>query len=136
MATSLCLGMYRCDQLLGMRYRWGGDGSNGEIDCIHMTRYALTAMGVPCPAHDPGWYEMSARAQIRHMRRWGVKVKHPTYDGDVIWLNASGPAFAELWDSGILHISLYSLRVAWLPADKVLEANRFIAYRYCPMSGS
>lgn len=123
----------RCDQLLGLRYRLGADGTDGEIDCIHMVMYALDDIGIPHPPLELNWYEQSALVHGRAMRQWGKRIKEPAYDGDVIWLKAGTPTFAVLWDHGLLYINQAAMRVMWCPWP---VQHKFSAYRYCPMSGS
>ena len=123
----------RCDQLLGLRYRLGADGTDGEIDCIHMVMYALDDMGIPHPQLEADWYEQPALVHARAMRRWGDRIAIPAYDGDVIWLRAETPTFAVLWDRGLLHINQTAIRVLWSPWPVPLK---YSAYRYCPTRGS
>ncbi len=48
--------MCDCADLVGMRYKLGADGSNGEIDCIHLVYTVLERLGIPTPAFNDGWY--------------------------------------------------------------------------------
>ena len=123
----------RCDQLLGLRYSLGADGTGGEIDCIHMVMYALDDMGIPRPKLEDAWYRQSALVHARAIKKWGNRIAFPSYDGDVIWLRAETPTFAVLWDRGFLHISQAAMRVMWSPWPAPLK---YSAYRYSPTKGS
>ena len=115
-----------------MPYRLGGDGSDGTIDCIHLVYLALAEQGIPAPEFNLQWYEQSPRQYLRDLLRWGVKVELP-YDGDVLWCPGSGPVFATIWQSGVLHISEARNAVHWLPVGALPNQSHFRCFR---MNGS
>ena len=106
---------YRLSELLGMQFVMGADGTNREIDCIHMCLYALDQFNIPRPELDPQWYQTGAMTHLRAMRKWGKRIEKPIYDGDILWCGGLGPTFAIVWDQGILHINQLSKSVNWCP---------------------
>ena len=111
----------------------GADGTDRQIDCIHLCLYALDAFNIPRPDLNPEWYETGAMTHLRAMRKWGKMIAEPHYDGDILWVGGSGPTFAVVWDLGILHINHQSKMVSWCPIGKI---SNYRTYRYCPTKGS
>ena len=64
-----------------MPYRFGADGSDGHIDCIHMCYQALERMGIDAPAFKQSWYEARAKWEICRDLCSGVPVYDRPYDG-------------------------------------------------------
>lgn len=104
-----------CFDLIGLRYRLGADGSNGEIDCIHLVVTVLDRMGIPRPAITQQMYEADGRRIARWLFEWGVRVTQASYDGDVLLLPADNRAFGIVWNGGILSIEQLSETVQWSP---------------------
>ena len=115
-----------------MRYRLGGDGSDGTIDCIHLVYAALKEQGIQTPAFDSSWYEQKPRSYLRDLLRWGEKVSEP-YNGDVLWEPGEGPVFAAIWQDGILHINEARNAVHWLPVGVLTNESKYRCFR---MKGS
>lgn len=107
--------MCDCSDLIGRPYRLGADGSDREIDCIHLVYTVLDRLGVPTPEFQSGWYTADARTVLRDIQQWGHRVAQPQYDGDVLLLRQSGWGFAVVWQDGILYINGELQRVAWSP---------------------
>ena len=105
--------MSDCVDLIGLRYRLGADGSNGEIDCINLVYEVLRRCQIPTPTFRSEWYEASWRTIARDLLAWGRRVSEPTYDGDVLLLRQDTKAFAVTWQSGILYINRHTERVNW-----------------------
>ncbi|NBT50465.1 MAG: hypothetical protein EBT12_02720, partial [Marivivens sp.] len=76
--------MSDCADLVGMRYRLGADGTNGEIDCIHLVYTVLERLDIVRPEFNEDWYNASSYKVLRDLLRWGVRVDRPEYDGDVL----------------------------------------------------
>jgi hypothetical protein len=114
-----------CFDLIGLRYRLGADGSNGEIDCINLVYRALERMQIPTPTFKPEWYAMPTRAVLRDLLAWGHRVDAPAYDGDVMLIPQDRWAFAVTWQQGILHINRSSERVAWCPLASLTGGHCF-----------
>ena len=110
--------MLRCDQLIGMRYRLGADGSEGEIDCINLVYRALEDLGIPAPVFKPSWYEAGYREIYRDLLRWGAPVEKPRLNGDVALLQGER-AFSVAWSGGILCVSQASNTVQWCLPSRV-----------------
>lgn len=109
--------MYDCSDLIGLRYRLGADGTNGEIDCIHLVYAVLRRLQIETPQFNSSWYQASWREIARDLLGWGKRVCHPSYDGDVLLLMQDTPAFAVAWQNGILYICRKTEKVNWcLPA--------------------
>ena len=117
--------MSECFDLIGLRYRLGADGSDGEIDCIHLVYRALERMKIPTPAFNPQWYQLPTRAVLRDLLTWCYRVPRPAYDGDVLLIQQDRWAFAVTWDTGLLHINHGSARVAWCPLASLTAAHCF-----------
>jgi hypothetical protein len=98
-----------------MRYRLGADGSDGEIDCIHMTYQVLAELGIPTPAFNSAWYDSDVRTVFKAINGWGKKIELPEYDGDVVLI--ADPvvswAFSVVWQNGILYINRELNQVSW-----------------------
>lgn len=99
-----------------MPYRLGGDGSDGTIDCIHLSYAVLSELGITAPVFNPDWYHESKWTIARDIHRWGYRIDRPTMDGDILLL-AEERAFAATWETGILFINKISNRVAWAPLN-------------------
>jgi cell wall-associated NlpC family hydrolase len=125
--------MYGCVDLIGMRYRLGGDGTAREIDCINMVYIALRDMQIETPPFDQSWYNASWRTIARDLLRWGRRVPSATYDGDVILLRQDRTAFAVTWSQGALYINEQNQQVAWCPLTALPP---HVAFRCCRMSAS
>lgn len=125
MAPCQRLAVSGCIELIGLRYRLGADGSNGEIDCIHLVYRALEAMAIQTPPFNPQWYAMPTRVVLRELLKWGRRVPSPAYDGDVVLVPQDSWAFAVTWDQGLLHINRGSERVAWCPLASLTGAHCF-----------
>ena len=104
-----------CFDLLGMPYRLGADGSDGEIDCIHLVYKALEDMGIEPPPFDSGWYESDWRPIARVILKWGNRIERPQYDVDVVIDPTTKHAFGVVWQGGLLAIGDLSHRVQWFP---------------------
>lgn len=117
--------MSECFDLIGLRYRLGADGSNGEIDCIHLVYRALERMGIPTPPFRAEWYAMPTRAVLRDLLAWGYRVPQPAYDGDVVLCPQDRWAFAVTWDQGLLHINRGNEQVAWSPLASLTGGHCF-----------
>lgn len=117
--------MSDCSDLIGLRYRLGADGTNGEIDCIHLVYTVLTRLQIPTPDFNPAWYDCGWRAIARDILRWGVQVDVPEYDGDVLLLRQDTKAFAVTWQTGILYINRQLEKVAWCPTSSITNYRCF-----------
>ena len=113
-----------------MRYRLGADGTNGEIDCIHMVFAVLDELGMERPAFNAGWYEAGPRAIARDVLRWGQRISLPRLDGDVLLLPGDLKTFAVVVWQGVLYIDQLGELVCWSPLQT------FIGCHFSPMSGS
>ena len=114
-----------------MRYRLGGDGTNGEIDCIHMVFAVLDELGIERPAFKAGWYEAGTRAIARDVLRWGRRIPLPTMDGDVLLLPEGGfKTFAVVVWQGVLYIDQLGELVCWSPLATFTNCH------FSPTSGS
>lgn len=105
--------MSDCGDLIGLRYRLGADGTNGEIDCINLVYEVLRRCQIPAPEFKAEWYEASWRTIARDLLTWGRRVPHAAYDGDVLLLKQNARAFAITWQRGILYINRQTERVNW-----------------------
>ena len=114
--------------LLGLRYRLGADGSDGEIDCIHLVYAVQRELGIPTPVFKENWYEAEWREVARDLLGWGTRIPKPAYDGDVILMPTEERAFAVAWQQGFLAINHRSKRVQWLPLS-VLPATQIHCFR-------
>ena len=97
-----------------MRFRLGADGSNGEIDCIHMVYAVLADLGIAAPPFQEGWYQASWPVVARAFLQWGRRIAAPRLDGDVL-LMPGDKAFAVAWQNGVLHIDRLGNQVCWAP---------------------
>ena len=117
--------MCACSDLIGLRYRLGADGSNGEIDCIHLVYRVLEDLKIPTPTFNPSWYQASRLSIGRVLMSWGDRIDHPLYDGDVLLMRQTRPAFAVTWQTGILYINQDLERVAWCPLSNAMSCHCF-----------
>jgi hypothetical protein len=122
-----------CERFIGLKYRLGGDGSDGTIDCINLTLQVLGELEIPHPEMNPGWYEASRWRVMRDICRWGKRIKTPAYDGDVVLIPHQNWAFGVTWQHGILLASEATGRVSWHPLSQVPSPY---AFRYCPSRSS
>lgn len=111
--------MSDCSDLIGLRYRLGADGGDGEIDCIHLVYVALGRMGIQTPPFRSSWYDNNWREISRDLLKWGRRIDSPSYDGDVLLLMQDTPVFAVTWRSGILYICEMTKKVSWCLPEAV-----------------
>lgn len=105
--------MCECSDLIGLRYRLGADGTNGEIDCINLVYEVLRRCQIPTPTFKLEWYESDWRSIARDLLLWGRRIPEPAYDGDVLLIRQDAKAFAVTWQSGILYINRQTEKVNW-----------------------
>jgi len=117
--------MSDCLDLIGLRYKLGADGSNGEIDCIHLVYEVLRRCDIPTPAFNYDWYEASTTKVCRDLLRWGFRVDQPAYDGDVLLLKEDNWTFAVTWQTGILYVNRHLGFVTWAPASSFTNYHCF-----------
>jgi hypothetical protein len=117
--------MSDCSDLIGLRYRLGADGTDGEIDCIHLVYKVQARVGIEMPPLNPAWYDCSWRAITRDLLQWGRRVDVPEYDGDMLLMRQQQKAFAITWQTGILYINPELLKVAWCPVSKSTNYHCF-----------
>lgn len=117
--------MCDCSDLVGLRYRLGADGSDGEIDCIHLVYVVLGRLGITTPEFRPDWYQAGWREVARDLLAWGRRVPEPQYDGDVLLFRQGTQAFGVTWQSGILYINRQLERVAWCPTSSITSCHCF-----------
>ena len=117
--------MSDCLDLIGLRYRLGADGSNGEIDCIHLVYEVLRRCDIPTPTFQNTWYEASATRVCRDLLRWGYRIEEPAYDGDVLLFKEDNWAFAVTWQKGILYVNRHLGFVTWAPASSFMNCHCF-----------
>ena len=122
--------MSDCADLVGLRYRLGADGSDGEIDCIHLVYTVLERLNIPRPEFNEDWYNASSYKVLRDLLRWGVRVDCPEYDGDVLLMTQGNWAFAVVWLSGVLYINTELEKVSWC------SLRQLSAYRCFRMKSS
>ena len=68
-------------------------GTNGDtVDCIALVIQALDLMGIDNPGVKPTWYDMSAEI-IGELNRYTERIAEPAYDGDIVVIAGSPPAF-------------------------------------------
>lgn len=108
--------MSDCSDLIGRPYRLGADGTDAEIDCIHLVYVVLERLKIETPPFNPDWYTATRRQIIRDILGWGRRIQQPEYDGDILLLRESNWAFAVTWQTGILYINRHLSKVAWAPA--------------------
>jgi hypothetical protein len=111
--------------LIGMPYRLGADGTDGQIDCIHVVYRVQEELGIPVPEFKQSWYEASRFTILRDLLTWGHKVDGVKYDGDIALLPAADKAFAIVWNQGILYIHALTEKVAWSPLAAAQQAAHF-----------
>ena len=104
-----------CSQLIGKPYEYGSNDS--KVDCISLVIQALDLMGIDNPGIKPSWYEMTAREILKELNSYTERIPEPTYDGDIVIIAGSPPAFGVAWQSGILFINRQSMRVDWKPTS-------------------
>lgn len=110
--------------LIGKKYRLGADGSDGEIDCIHLVYSVLNEMQIAAPAFKEEWYSASTREILRDLNSWGQRVDFPAYDGDVVLeKNNISWSFGVTWQRGVLHINRLTERVAWVPLCNLIAVR-------------
>lgn len=116
-----------CERFIGMRYRLGADGRDGEIDCIHLTYQVLAELGVPTPQFEPDWYDSDARTILKAINSWGERIERPGYDGDVLLLSDSAVswAFSVVWQNGILYINRDLNQVKWSPLHMLSSVRSY-----------
>lgn len=117
--------MYDLTDLIGLQFELGADGSNGKIDCINLCLVALHRMGLPHPALNPDWYGMSRFQISRELLTWGVRISHPTYDGDIILFPKEAHTFGVSWQKGALYIDSLSKAVQWCPHSSLPKSHYF-----------
>lgn len=117
--------MCDCSDLVGLKYRLGADGSDGEIDCIHLVYAVLDRLGIDRPPLQPAWYEASWRCWARALLQWGRRIPGPAYDGDVLLFRQGSRAFGVTWQSGILYINQQLSQVAWCPISSITNCHCF-----------
>jgi hypothetical protein len=100
-----------------MQYRLGADGTDGEIDCIHLVYTVLERLQIPTPAFKQDWYAAGWRQIARDLLTWGDRIDRAEYDGDVLLMKQDTQAFAVTWQTGILYINSDLKKVAWCPAS-------------------
>ena len=108
-----------------MPYRLGGDGSDGEIDCIHVVYATLACLGIETPDFKQSWYQASDRQILRDIAHWGDCVDEPKYNGDVVLINTDQVVFGVVWDQGILVVSSMTKRVLWQPLGRLKPLIRY-----------
>jgi hypothetical protein len=117
--------MSDCADLIGLRYRLGADGTNNEIDCIHLVYTVLGRLQIPAPTFNPNWYTASKTAIARDLLRWGTRVKQPQYDGDVLLMTQGTWAFAVVWLNGVLYINTELEKVSWCSLQQLSSYRCF-----------
>lgn len=117
--------MSDCVDLIGMPYRFGADGSDGSIDCIHLCYQALERMGIEAPPFKQSWYEASKWEICRDLMRWGSRVDRPQYDGDILLLPERSWTFAVMWQAGILYVHPALEKTQWSSAQMFLTYHCF-----------
>tara|TARA_B100000902_G_C27220755_1_gene869550 strand:+ start:973 stop:1347 length:375 start_codon:yes stop_codon:yes gene_type:complete len=107
-----------CSDLIGLRYKRGADGTNGEIDCINLCYVVLKRLEIETPPFDTSWYEESKFKIFRDLYSWGVRIDRPAYDGDIILIpDKTGFNFAVSWQKGILYCNPHQKIVNWCLAQ-------------------
>ena len=117
--------MSDCLDLIGLKAKLGADGSNGEIDCIHLVYEVQRRCGIPMPPFDSDWYTASSTRVFRDLLRWGDRVAEPQYDGDMLLLRERSWAFAVTWQAGILYINGQLGFVTWAPVSSFTNYHCF-----------
>ena len=119
-----------CESLIGLRYRFGATGENGEIDCIHLVIKALNLMGFSPPPCARRWYKMTEAEIIGELQRYTDQIDRPVYNGDIAAWHDTRPAFGVTWETGLLYINRQTERVDWKPL------GMFTIHRCFRMKGS
>lgn len=117
--------MSNCLDLIGLRYRLGADGSQGEIDCIHLVYEVLRRCDIATPGFQHSWYEASTVKVCRDLLGWGYRIEQPAYDGDVLLLKEENWAFAVTWQTGILYVNSRLGFVTWAPVSSFTNYHCF-----------
>jgi len=118
--------MSSCSDLIGLRYQFGANGENNEIDCIHLVYKALKYMGKNPPPFKDDWYTTTSSISIaRDLLSYCTKVDKPEYDGDVVLIPQNTWSFGVVWHTGLLYINAESERVAWCPLDNLNKCRCF-----------
>lgn len=117
--------MSLCNDLIGMPYELGADGSNGKIDCIHLCYEVLERLGIDKPKFKDSWYQATTREVARDLLSWGSRVKTAEYDGDILLLKQPSWAFAITWQTGILYINRHVKAVSWCSVQSVKNYHCF-----------
>ena len=117
---------YRCVELIGRPYKLGADGSQAEIDCIHLVYKALAYMNIKAPKFKKSWYTDSKFSIHKELLSWGYKAEKAEYNGDVLLLPSDDWAFAVTWEKGILYINRVSMKSCWMP---ISQLKKYHCYR-------
>jgi hypothetical protein len=117
--------MCDCVDLIGLKYRLGANGEDGEIDCIHLVYTVLERLGMAAPTFDADWYTASRTTVARALLNWGDRVAEPQYDGDVLVLAQIPWAFSIVWQQGILYINTELEKVSWCSLDQLNRSHCF-----------
>jgi hypothetical protein len=118
--------MCDCVDLVGLKYRLGATGKDGEIDCIHLVYTVLERLGMATPEFDQNWYTASRTTVARALLRWGNRVTEPGYDGDVVVIGQAPWAFSIVWQQGVLYINTELGVVSWCSLGQL---KRFHCFR-------
>lgn len=117
--------MSDCSDLIGLRYQLGADGTNGQIDCIHLVYTVQSRIGVKMPPFNANWYEATRQSIARDLLTWGHRVSQAEYDGDILLFRQELAAFAVAWQTGILYINPQTERVNWSPLSSITSYHCF-----------
>jgi len=117
--------MSDCADLVGLRYRLGADGSDGEIDCIHLVYTVLERLQIATPTFQDDWYTAGKKSVVRELLRWGNRVARPEYDGDVLLITPGSWAFAVVWLNGVLYINTELEKVSWCSLQQLSACHCF-----------
>ena len=117
--------MCDCSDLIGYRFQLGADGTDGQIDCIHLVYVVLDRLKIPTPAFKLSWYEAGWREIARDLLTWGDRVLKPQYDGDVLLFKQDTQAFGVAWETGLLYINPDLMKVTWCPMSHVTGYHCF-----------
>ena len=117
--------MCDCADLVGLQYRLGATGQDGEIDCIHLVYTVQKRLGIPVPALNPAWYSASRMTVARALLEWGDRVEKPCYDGDVLLFPQDSWAFGVIWQQGALYINRHLERVNWCSLGQLSDCHCF-----------
>jgi len=117
--------MCDCVDLIGLKYRLGANGENGEIDCIHLVYTVLERLSMAAPTFDADWYTASRTTVARALLSWGDRVPEPQYDGDVLVLAQIPWAFSIVWQQGVLYINRQTEMVQWCQLAAIGDCHSF-----------